>query len=57
MYEKTRHSRHSRRFHAVATTIGPAEVAALARAVRFPETDELARIALTALPAEPRSLR
>ena len=51
------HTRHSRRFRAFASAIGPAEVAALARTVRFFETDELARISLTATPAPPRSLR
>jgi hypothetical protein len=51
------HTRHSPRFHTFAAAIGPAEVAALAHTVRFLETDELARIALTASQADPRSLR
>jgi hypothetical protein len=58
MYDQTSPSRpRSRRFRAFASVIGPVEVAALAGTVRFLETDELARIALTAVPADPRSPR
>jgi len=51
------HTRRSQRFHAFAAAVGPVEVAALAHTVRFLETDELARIALAATQADPRSLR
>ena len=47
----------SQRFRDYASAIGPTEVAALARAVRLVETDELARIALTATPIDQRSPR
>jgi hypothetical protein len=46
---------HPRRFRALAAVLGPQEVAALARTVPSLETDELARILLTALPADERS--
>jgi hypothetical protein len=48
---------HPRRFSALATAIGPREVAALARALPWLETDELARILLTGTPADQRSLQ
>ena len=52
----TQMTRH-RRFGAFASAIGPQEVAALARALPWLETDELVRILLTAGPADERSQR
>jgi hypothetical protein len=46
---------HPRRFRALAAVLGPQEVAALALTLPSLETDELARILLTALPADERS--
>jgi hypothetical protein len=46
---------HHKQLTALATAIGPREVAALARALPWLETDELARIALTAEPIYERS--
>lgn len=45
----------SQRFHRFAEAIGPVEVASLARAVPSLETDELARILLSAAPAHERN--
>ena len=44
-----------RSYGALASAFGPREVAALARAVQWLETDELARILLTATPKCGRS--
>jgi hypothetical protein len=46
---------HDERFRNFADAVGPREVAALARAVPWLETDELARILLTAAPSYERS--
>ena len=45
----------SQRFHRFAEVIGPAEVASLARTVPSLETDELARIVMSAAPAHERN--
>jgi hypothetical protein len=44
-----------RSYRALASAFGPPEVAALARAIPWLETDELARILLTATPRCGRS--
>jgi len=46
---------HTERFRTLADAVGPSEVAALARAIPWLETDELARILLTAAPSHERS--
>jgi hypothetical protein len=47
---------HTRRFQEFASSIGSREVADLARALPWLETEELARI-LTAMPADETSVR
>jgi hypothetical protein len=51
----TRHRHRSWLFSAFATAIGPREVAALARTVPSPGTDELVRILLAAVSAHERN--
>jgi hypothetical protein len=46
---------HTRRFQEFASTIGPREVADLARALPWLETEELARI-LTAMPTDGKTV-
>ena len=48
---------HPKRFSTFAAAVGPREVADLARALPWLETDELARILLTGTPAYQRSLQ